>query len=208
MVSRGLIIKKPKSVNNGFKFMLWVMYLIYRYHYPVMFLEVFLFFIVGFLSNKFTFFIGGVIAMQIFYFSIAFHEACHMSFAKLFNVNTESISYKPYTVAGIRTNFSTERTIAADDLFAIIFAGPFIPIFLTMLVMIVCLSLKLSIDAGIFVFGGMFMYINIISLLPYKGTDGQRVYAYIKNKPSYIKTLFFSMGFYFYMRSGLKKLFK
>jgi hypothetical protein len=188
--------------------MIWVMYLIYRYHYPVLILEALLFFIAGLLSNKFTFFIGGIIAMQIFYFSIAFHEACHMSFAKIFKVNTESISYKPYTVAGIRTNFSRERIIASDDLFAIIFAGPFIPIFLGMVALIVCLSLKTYIDASVFVFLGMFEYINLLSLLPLNGTDGRRVYAYIKKKPSYIKILIASMAFYFYTVSGLKRIFK
>lgn len=212
LISRGLIISKPKNINNGFKFTIWVTCLIHRYHFPIILLEAIIASVIGLIIKNFTFTLAMIMLMEVFYFSIAFHEACHMSFAKIFDVEVVSVSYKPYTIAGIRTNFSRDRKIAPDDLMAILFAGPALPIcivaFLAIIIKIIFRIIGIDVmQIGVFAVCVMFLYIDLLSLLPIKGTDGQRVYAYILKNPRYLKILFGTIGYYFYVRSGFEKIY-
>lgn len=203
MVYRGLIVEKPKNIDNGLKFMLWLLLLLNRYYYPMLVLDIALFSIGAAAMGDLKFLASGVLLLEVFYLSIAFHEACHMSFAKFVNVETCSVSIVPYS-AEVRVNFSHEKTIPPEDLYAILFAGPFLSICIGVVIAIFALSLRL--DLSVLILCGVFVLINILSLLPFGGTDGNRVYAYIKVKPSYIKTLLFASIYCVYEKSGLKAL--
>lgn len=205
MVSRGLIIKRPEKVNNGIKFLIWIMYLINRYHLPYLIINIILFSLIALINKNFSFLIAGFFLFETFYLSIAFHEACHMAFAKFINIKTESVSFIPYSLE-IRTNFSREKKICPENLFTILFAGPIIPILLGTFIILLTLLFKLNMV--VLVFCCVFMLINLLSLLPIKGSDGQRVYAYLKKCPSFTKTLLSSIIYFLISKIGLANLIK
>jgi len=191
MVARGYIIKvnESKKRNSG-KFLLWIWYILHRYRLPnIIFFTVF-FGILGYMQNSLLFFLIGIMLYEVFLFSIAIHETCHMACAKFLRADTKNILLIPYSY-GIRTAFNRECKISGLDLTIILLAGPIIPIGICIPILFVIILLKMNIAFLLVLFFSVL--INILSLLPFTGSDGQRAAVYLKNNKQHGKIIFFTL---------------
>lgn len=193
MVKRGIIEEVPKKTRNGWGYMLFVWKSIHRYRFP----SILVFVIIDIIFSKqvlhgFEYSLWGLLYLELFYISVAFHESVHYAMAKYLGYKTESLIIVPYTF-GVRTCFSKKKVIPPDDLFCIIFAGPIVPIILCLLLLVIGVIFKFPL--AFFMCILIFSFINIVSLLPINGSDGRRTYNYCKsNKDAHkIKLILFGI---------------
>lgn len=184
-MKRGLIIDvSEKAGNSLILFTLWLLGVLNRY-------KIFDTLCIGVVSGVVALclldvraFFAGVLFYEIFLFSIAFHEACHMKCGMLFGNPSTRIMLIP-TEFGLRTGFDKRKQMTELEFAVVLFAGPMTPLLVSLPILLVLFALNQNIFFLIILI--LFVFINLMSILPLKGSDGMRVIKYIKKNKANIK---------------------
>lgn len=193
-MKRGLIIDVPNKVKNSmFVFTIWVLYILNRYRiFDILCVSTVLGIMAVIFHDASVFFVG-LIFYEIFLLSIAFHEACHMKCARMFEVESKKILLIPSEL-GIRTAFDKNRIMTELEFSVVLLAGPITPLFFSIPFIILGVTLKIYI---IFIIIAFFTFINILSLLPLKGSDGERVVRYFRTHKGIGRSFWTTMFVFF-----------
>ncbi len=191
MVARGLILPVSDEQNQkSIKFFGWLYLSLHRYKLPDLYFCIFVFALGGIAQHSIVFFLAGILLYEVFILSLTFHEYCHMLCARFLGLRTDKVLLVPYSL-GIRTAFGKEGAISETDFIVVLLAGPFIPLAVTLPVMMVCFLFQLNI--AVLLICLIFSFINIASLLPLKGSDGARAIKYLAANKQDIKLVFMTL---------------
>lgn len=195
MIKRGIVISVPDKIETTFKFAVWLYLKMHRYYYPyyilLVLIQISMYFYMKSIEASFLM----LLFIEAFYFSVALHEAFHFSVAKFVGIKTSHVSIVPYKLQ-IRTYFSKEKAIPKEDLIVILLSGPILSLLLLLLLVLIRLLLsRVLLGKLVYFIAGIMSIINIMSLLPFKESDGGRVHIMMKQNKSILKNV---CSFYIY----------
>ncbi len=177
MVERGIILNIEKEQSNVHLIMK-IFLMINRIYYPQMIVvTVFSSALLLFLDVSICYYAYIFLIMQMIFFSIAWHESIHISFARFLSYEPIFVSFLPYTF-GARTHFERSRKIENLDKTGILLSAPVILTGIGLVALL--LSIKWLNSPVSIIFIGAFLLINVLSLLPNKKCDGGRAYEIFK----------------------------
>lgn len=201
IISRGCIWDVPET-KIKFVVTMKILGILHRLHFPVQILLLSINFIL-LRKLEFVFILYSLLFIEIFYFSIAIHEAIHISFAEFIDIRPKFMTFIPYSF-GVRVHFNQDEKISAQDMACILFAGPGVSLFISSLLLI------------IYVFNGStilllcildFSILNIMSFIPCRGSDGFGVAKVIKeNGLSFVYVMLSAILVYILYSIGFKPL--
>lgn len=177
MIERGIILDVTNE-QSKMHLILKLFLMINRIYYPQMivitivsnvlltFLEV---------SAYYCIYIFGI--MQMIFFSIAWHECIHISFARFLSYEAIFVSFIPYAF-GARTHFDRSKRIENVDKAGILLSAPIILTCIGSVALLVTVKWIHSFIGIIYICA--FLLINILSLLPNSKCDGGRSYEIFK----------------------------
>lgn len=187
-MKRGIIIDVPENVSNKlFLFSIWLWGKLNRY-------KLHLLLIVSIISGLFSFyykdirtFVAGIIFYELFLYSVAIHEACHMKCASMFNVRSDRIMLI-FSEFGVRIGFDKYRKMTELEFNTVLLSGPLMSLILYLPIFIISIICEFNVVFIILFF--VCAVINIMSLLPFPNSDGGRIFRFIKSGKGNAKQLF------------------
>ena len=173
MIERGIILNIENKKSNIY-LIVKLFLMINRVYYPQMIIVmIFSSIFLRFLDESIYYSIYTFLIMQIIFFSTAWHECIHISFARFLSYEPVFVSFLPYSF-GARTHFDRSKKIENLDKSGILLSAPIILTGIGFIALGV--SIKLLHNPVAIIFVCAFLLINVLSLLPNKKCDGGRAY--------------------------------
>lgn len=177
MIERGIILDVTNE-QSKVHLILKLFLMINRIYYPQMI-------VIAVISNVlltllevsiyYYIYIFGI--MQMIFFSTAWHECIHISFARFLSYKPIFVSFIPYAF-GARTHFDRSKKIENVDKAGILLSAPVILTCIGSIALLVTIKWLPS-TIGI-IFSCAFLLTNVLSLLPNSKCDGGRAYEIFK----------------------------
>lgn len=187
-MKRGIIFDIPENVIDKLcLFSLWLWLKLNRYKMPLLLIIIIASGGVSFYYKEISALIAGVAFYELFLFSVAIHEACHMKCASMFNVKGDRIMLV-FSELGVRIGFDKYTKMTELEFNTVLLSGPLTPLIMYLPIFIVSIVCGFNV-VFIIIFLACTL-INIMSLLTLPNSDGARVYRFIKSKKGNAKHLF------------------
>lgn len=194
-MKRGERLIIPESIKHEFHYGGWLFIQLNRFFALHTGVSLAFFTVMGLIYHNALVILLGLVGLELFYLSLAWHEASHFAMARIMRVRCTAVSLLA-THFEIRTFFDSSRPIAKKDLYGIIIAGPMIPIITLILPVLFALGLRAPL--GVWLGLGLLLLVQFISLLPLGRSDGRRVKDYLLANPKDKKILLSLPIYYFY----------
>ena len=177
MIERGIKLDVKNEQSNVY-LIIKLFLMINRIYYPQMVvIAIISCFFLAFLKINIYYYIYIWGIMQMIYFSTAWHECIHISFARFLSYEPIFVSFIPYAF-GARTHFDRSKRIENVDKTGILLSAPIILTSIGVVALLV--TLKWLHSTIIIIFICAFLLVNVLSFLPNSKCDGGRAYEIFK----------------------------
>lgn len=198
-VRRGARYAIPDSVEHEWQYFRWVFWKINRFFVLYTGMSFLFFVALGVVLAEPVLPLVGALGLEIFYVSIAWHEASHFGMARVLGIRAVE-----FTVAAtqfeMRTGFDASAPIAAQDRVVVTSAGAAVPLLVLVPTAMVLAGLRVPWPALYAVF--LLALIQILSIVPLGRSDGARIAAYLRSHPREKRLLLAMPVYYLYLLPG------
>lgn len=187
-ICRGVKYPIPNSITDEFEYFVWLIWKLNKFYCYWTLISSVCFGVISIWIERPIFALAGFCGIELFYVSIAVHEACHFGMARVLGIKCHAVVIM-MTHFEIRTFFDEGRTSAPLDRMIVVSAGPLLPLLFLALLATVAIAGKAPI--GVFLGLAVMSVIQILSSVPAGTNDGAIVKAYLKNNLQDFKFVLF-----------------
>ena len=177
MIERAVILSTGNDesiLKVGFKIFIMLNRIFYPQFIVISLISILFFYAI---HIKVSYFFYVLSFLEVIFFSIAWHECIHISFAKFLNYDISFISFVPCSI-GVRTHFDRKRKIEEADKIGILLSAPIILILIGTIAIVISVKWVHSNTFMLFIIA--FLLMNVLSMLPLKRCDGGRAYIIVR----------------------------